>query len=81
MFGATLKKSYDYYDAGFTLTSEQINLLIIGNVVGFIVALFAIKTFIGYLSKHGFKIFGYYRIVVGIAIIVIHYFISPLTVM
>lgn len=81
MLGATLKKSYDYYDAGFTLTSEQINLLIIGNVVGFIVALFAIKTFIGYLSKHGFKIFGYYRIVVGIAIIVIHYFISPLTVM
>jgi undecaprenyl-diphosphatase len=80
MLGATLKKSYDYYDAGFTLTSEQINLLIIGNVVGFIVALFAIKTFIGYLSKHGFKIFGYYRIIVGIAIIIIHYFIRPLTV-
>lgn len=80
MLGATLKKSYDYYDAGFTLTSEQINLLIIGNVVGFIVALFAIKTFIGYLSKHGFKIFGYYRIIVGIAIIVIHYFIRPLTI-
>jgi len=80
MLGATLKKSYDYYHAGFTLTSEQINLLIIGNVVGFIVALFAIKTFIGYLSKHGFKIFGYYRIIVGIAIIVIHYFIRPLTI-
>jgi undecaprenyl-diphosphatase len=80
MLGATLKKSYDYYNAGFTLTSEQINLLIIGNVVGFLVALFAIKTFIGYLSKHGFKVFGYYRIVVGVAIIVIHYFISPLTV-
>jgi len=80
MLGATLKKSYDYYNAGFTLTSEQINLLIIGNVVGFVVALFAIKTFIGYLSKHGFKVFGYYRIVVGFAIIIIHYFISPLTV-
>ncbi|RAJ13720.1 undecaprenyl-diphosphate phosphatase [Arenibacter echinorum] len=80
MLGATLKKSYDYYNAGFTLSTEQINLLIIGNVVGFVVALFAIKTFIGYLSKHGFKVFGYYRIIVGIAIIVIHYFISPLTV-
>lgn len=80
MLGATLKKSYDYYNAGFTLSAEQINLLIIGNVVGFVVALFAIKTFIGYLSKHGFKVFGYYRIIVGIAIIVIHYFISPLTV-
>lgn len=80
MLGATLKKSYDYYMAGFTLTSEQINYLIIGNVVGFLVALVAIKTFIDYLSKHGFKMFGYYRIIVGLAIFVIHYYISPLTV-
>ncbi|MDX1362696.1 undecaprenyl-diphosphate phosphatase [Arenibacter latericius] len=80
MLGATLKKSYDYYMDGFTLTSDQINYLIIGNVVGFIVALFAIKSFIGYLSKHGFKIFGYYRVIIGVAILIIHYFISPLTV-
>jgi len=80
MLGATLKKGYDYYNAGFTLSSEQVNYLIIGNVVGFIVALFAIKTFIGYLSRHGFKIFGYYRIIVGLAILFIHYFIRPLTV-
>ncbi|NHF58687.1 undecaprenyl-diphosphate phosphatase [Flavobacteriaceae bacterium TP-CH-4] len=80
MLGATLKKSYDYYNAGFTLTSEQVNQLIIGNVVGFLVAMLAIKTFIGYLSKHGFKVFGYYRIVVGIALLLIHYFIRPLTV-
>ena len=80
MLGATLKKSYDYYDAGFTLTSDQVNYLIIGNVVGFLVALFAIKTFIGYLSKHGFKMFGYYRIIVGLAILIIHFFIRPLTV-
>jgi undecaprenyl-diphosphatase len=81
MLGATLKKSYDYYHAGYTLSSEQINYLIIGNVVGFIVALFAIKTFIGYLSRHGFKIFGYYRIIVGLAILFIHYFIRPLTIL
>jgi undecaprenyl-diphosphatase len=80
MLGATLKKSYDYYQDGFTLTEEQVQLLIVGNVVGFLVALLAIKTFIGYLAKHGFKMFGYYRIIVGIAILVIHYFISPLTV-
>lgn len=80
MLGATLKKSYDYYQDGFILTEEQVQLLIVGNVVGFLVALLAIKTFIGYLAKHGFKIFGYYRIIVGIAILVIHYFISPLTV-
>jgi undecaprenyl-diphosphatase len=80
MLGATVKKSYDYYQAGFQLTSEQTNLLIIGNVVGFLVALIAIKTFINYLSKHGFKIFGYYRIIAGIAVLLIHFFIQELTV-
>ena len=80
MLGATVKKCYDYYKYGFVLTDNQINFLIIGNVVGFIVALIAIKSFIGYLSKNGFKIFGYYRIVVGILLLVIHFFIHPLTV-
>lgn len=80
MLGATVKKSYDYYKAGFELTSEQVNYLIIGNVVGFIVALMAIKFFISYLSKHGFKIFGYYRIIAGAAILLIHFFIKELTV-
>jgi undecaprenyl-diphosphatase len=80
MLGATVKKSYDFYKAGFVLTNEQINLLIIGNVVGFIVALIAIKSFIGYLSKHGFKMFGYYRIVAGIAVLLIHFFVQKLTV-
>lgn len=80
MLGATVKKSYDYYKAGFVLTDNQVNLLIIGNVVGFIVALIAIKSFIGFLQKHGFKLFGYYRIVAGIAILLIHFFVQKLTV-
>jgi undecaprenyl-diphosphatase len=80
MLGATVKKSYDYYKAGFVLTSEQVNLLIIGNVVGFIVALLAIKSFIGFLSKNGFKAFGYYRILAGITILIIHFFVRPLIV-
>lgn len=80
MLGATVKKSYDYYKAGFELTNDQINLLIIGNVVGFVVAMIAIKSFIGFLQKHGFKIFGYYRIIAGIAILLIHFFIQKLTV-
>lgn len=79
MFGATAKKSYDYYKAGFELTSDQINYLIVGNVVGFIVAFIAIKSFIEYLSKHGFKLFGFYRIVLGVALLIIHYFIYSLT--
>lgn len=80
MLGATVKKSYDYYKEGFELTSDQVNYLIIGNVVGFLVALIAIKFFINYLSKHGFKIFGYYRIFAGVAILLIHFFVMKLTV-
>lgn len=80
MFGAAVKKTYDYYQEGFTLNSEQINFLIIGNVIGFLVAILAIKTFINYLSKHGFNIFGYYRIGIGIVILLFHYFVQPLTV-
>jgi undecaprenyl-diphosphatase len=80
MLGATAKKSYDYYKAGFELSSDQINYLIIGNIVAFVVALIAIKSFIDYLSKKGFKMFGYYRIILGVALLVIHFFIYKLTI-
>ncbi len=80
MLGATVKKCYDYYQDGFVLNSDQISFLIIGNAVAFIVALLAIKTFIGFLTKNGFKIFGYYRIVVGVILLAIHFFIHPLTI-
>ncbi|MDA8650524.1 MAG: undecaprenyl-diphosphate phosphatase [Flavobacteriaceae bacterium] len=79
MLGATVKKSYDYYRAGFELTSEHLQLLALGNIIGFIVALLAIKSFINFLSKSGFKIFGYYRIIIGACILLIHFFIHPLT--
>lgn len=80
IFGATLKKGYDFYNAGLVLTDHHLNLLIVGNVVGFLVAMLAIKTFIGYLSKHGFKLFGYYRIILGVAILIIHFFVKELMV-
>lgn len=80
MLGATVKKCYDYYKEGYVLTDDQINLLVIGNVVAFIVALLAIKSFIGFLTKHGFKVFGYYRIILGVALLLIHFFIHPLSV-
>jgi len=80
MFGATVKKCYDYYKDGFVLTHDQINFLIIGNVVAFIVALIAIKTFIGFISKNGFKVFGYYRIIAGITLLIIHFFVHSLTI-
>lgn len=80
MFGATAKKCYDYYKHGLVLSDSQVNLLIIGNVVAFIVALLAIRTFIGFLNKHGFRVFGYYRIIAGVAIFVIHYFVQKLVI-
>jgi len=71
MFGATAKKLLDFYQGGYTLTSHEAGMLIVGNVVGFIVAIIAIKSFIGFLTKHGFRFFGWYRIVVGVIIIVL----------
>jgi len=50
---------------GAEILSQNMSALIIGNVVAFIVALLAIKFFIGYVTKYGFKAFGYYRIIVG----------------
>lgn len=69
MLGASLVKLYKFVKEGHTFTGEEINLLIVGNVVGFIVAIVAIKTFIDILTKYGFRVFGWYRIVVGLVII------------
>jgi undecaprenyl-diphosphatase len=44
---------------------------VIGNVVAFIVAIIAIKAFIGYLNKNGFKVFGWYRIIAGLIILIL----------
>lgn len=72
MFAATAKKMWDFYKGGgASFTSEQINLLAIGNVVAFIVALIAIKSFISFLTKYGFKVFGIYRIILGSIILIL----------
>jgi undecaprenyl-diphosphatase len=53
-----------------SMLSDNLLALLIGNVVAFLVAMAAIKFFIGFLTKHGFKAFGYYRIIVGLVIII-----------
>ncbi len=73
MFAATCKELYDLYKTGGGISSDQLNLLFVGNVVAFIVAIIAIKAFINYLIKHGFKVFGYYRIIAGLAILILHF--------
>lgn len=55
------------------LNAENIKLLLFGNVIAFIVAIIAIKSFIGFLSKHGFRIFGWYRIIIGILLLVLYF--------
>ena len=69
MFAATAKKLYDFYKDGHVFTGEEIKLLAVGNVIAFVVALLAIKTFITFLERRGFQLFGWYRIVVGALII------------
>ncbi|RAV98105.1 undecaprenyl-diphosphate phosphatase [Pseudochryseolinea flava] len=74
MFAATAMKLFSYFKDGGTFGSHEITLFVVGNVVAFIVAIIAIKSFISFLTKHGFKIFGYYRIIVGAAILILYYF-------
>ncbi|MBQ6751161.1 MAG: undecaprenyl-diphosphate phosphatase [Bacteroidaceae bacterium] len=66
MFGATVYKMYKLFkDGGSELILNNLDTLIIGNVVAFIVALLAIKFFISFVQKYGFQAFGWYRIIVG----------------
>ncbi|HEY8400093.1 MAG TPA: undecaprenyl-diphosphate phosphatase, partial [Cytophagaceae bacterium] len=68
MFAATAKSLYDDREL---LLDANISILLFGNVIAFIVAILAIKFFIGFLNKYGFKIFGYYRIIIGLILIVL----------
>lgn len=73
MLAATIYKLYKYYSDNGGFTRSEVQNLLIGNAVAFIVALLAIKFFIGFLKKHGFKVWGWYRIIVGIALLVLIY--------
>ena len=67
MFAATLFKMLKIFTepGGMEIIKENACTLIIGNVVAFIVAMLAIKFFINFVTKYGFKAFGWYRIIVG----------------
>ncbi|MFH0867078.1 MAG: undecaprenyl-diphosphate phosphatase [Bacteroidota bacterium] len=68
MFAASAFKLFENYKI---ITTDNLNLLLVGNTVSFIVAMIAIKAFIGFLSKYGFKLFGYYRIILGVIILIL----------
>jgi undecaprenyl-diphosphatase len=65
--GYKLLKGYEL------LNASNIKILLFGNLIAFIVAIIAIKSFISFLTKHGFRIFGWYRIVVGILILGLYF--------
>lgn len=69
MFAATGKKLLDFFMDGNKLSGDQVQQLLIGNVIAFVVAILAIKFFIDLLTKYGFKFFGVYRIIVGLIIL------------
>lgn len=76
MFGATLKDLYDFYKHGNFAGADmqhEINFLLLGSAIAFVVAMLAIRSFITFLEKKGFKLFGWYRILAGIVIIILYF--------
>ncbi|MBS1585746.1 MAG: undecaprenyl-diphosphate phosphatase [Bacteroidetes bacterium] len=73
MFAATVKKLYDFHKEGFTFQPGQMSMLIVGNIIAFIVAMIAIRSFIQFLQKHSFRAFGVYRIIAAAVIFVLLY--------
>ncbi|MBQ2135451.1 MAG: undecaprenyl-diphosphatase, partial [Clostridia bacterium] len=67
MFGASLIKILDF---GFEFTGNQIAVLATGMISAFVVSILAIKFLIGYIKKRDFAAFGYYRIILGIVVLI-----------
>lgn len=67
MFGASLLKIVKF---GFAFSGLELPILLVASVVSFVVSLFVIKFLMGYIKQHDFKVFGYYRIALGIVVII-----------
>ncbi|MDO5135354.1 MAG: undecaprenyl-diphosphate phosphatase [Eubacteriales bacterium] len=71
MFGASLLKILKF---GFSFTGTEVTILLLGMAVAFVVSILAIKFLMGYIKKNDFKVFGWYRIVLGV--LVLGYFVG-----
>ena len=76
MFGASLIRVLKFIMSGAVMTAVEVQVLIVGCLVSFLVSLVAIKFLMGYVKKHSFALFGYYRIIVGIAVIAYFMFLK-----
>lgn len=74
LFAATGYKLYRYFSEQGDFTKDQWTALIVGNIAAFIVALLAIKFFIGFVKRYGFKIWGIYRIIIGVILLLLIFF-------
>lgn len=75
MLAATVHSLKEMYqEKPEVLNTNNLSTLLIGSAIAFVVAMLAIKFFIGFLQKYGFKLFGWYRIVVGLALLILFYF-------
>ena len=73
MFGASLLKLVKF---GLAFTGIEIAVLLVGMLVSFVVSVVVIKFFMSYIKKHNFKVFGYYRIILGIAVLAYFFLIK-----
>ena len=73
MLGASLLKILKF---GFVFTSAELITLLLGSFVAFAVSIFAIKFLMGYIKKHNFKVFGWYRILLGIIVLLYFFFLG-----
>jgi len=72
MLAASVKSYWDVHkEHPDVLTKDNAILLVLSGIVTFLVAIVVIRFFIGFLQKHGFKVWGYYRIVVGLVMLVL----------
>jgi len=72
MLAATVKSLYDMYqESPEVLNTDNLNTLLLGCAVAFVVAILAIRFFIGFLQKYGFRLFGWYRILLGVVLLVL----------
>lgn len=69
MFGASLLKVVKFFMEGLSFTSAEMTILVISSVSAFVVSVIVIKFFMAYIKKHDFKVFGWYRIVLGAAVL------------
>lgn len=73
MAGASLLKIVKYVHVNGMFSMSQLFLLLLGTFISFVVSLFAIRSLINYVKKHDFTVFGYYRIVLGILVLLLFY--------